>query len=131
MRRFRMLGGSLHPFYRNILLRALDLGYDLPSSDCQRLQNLMVNQLTTEGIWARMDYLYIYAHDGGTSDMAKINWIYPTRALSSGSPGYTHKKGIYGALTHFWDPTIHRIAMTSAVNSSMGCLVTVVGANAG
>ena len=126
--RHRMLGGDLHPFYRAILLRGLENSYALPTSDCQRLQNNLVKKLVTDGVWALLDYLYVYQNTSGANDFGRINWIYPARALSTGTPTYVHKKGIYGSQNNVgFTIASHRVAMTDAQNASMFVLLTVGG----
>jgi len=104
MRRFRALGGSIHPFYRSILLRAVNAGFELPSTDCQRLQNTLVAALAIGGVWARLDYFYPLATHGlttATLGFAGINWIQPNNPLSNVSAAVNvNKKGIYGALQY-------------------------------
>ena len=130
MIRNRMLGGSLHPFYRAILLRGLELGYELPSSDCQRLQNKLVVDLnvkisTTLSVWDRLDYLYVLAsHFSGGSGVIpflSINWINPSQSVGSAMAGtsYVAKKGVSGTHSFGFDQAIHRVKMVSEQDCSM------------
>ena len=125
-----MLGGSLHPFYRNILLRSLDLGYDLPSSDCQRLQNKLVVDLnvkisSTLSVWDRLDYLYILAANfpggSGVIPFLAINWVNPNQSVGSAMAGTTYvaKKGVYGTHSFGFDQAIHRVKMVDEQDCSM------------
>ena len=123
-----MMGGDLHPFYRLILLRALANSYDLPTTDCQRLQNTLVKKLVADAVWPLLDYLYIYQNTSGGANFGRINWCYPSRSLSTGSPTYVHKKGIYGAQNNDgFSIATNRVAMTDAQNASMFVLLTVGG----
>ena len=130
MRRFRALGGSLHPFYRNILLRGLDLGYELPSTDCQRLQNKLVVDLNvkisaTLSVWDRSDYLYVLAANfpggSGVIPFLAINWINPSQSVGSTMAGtsYVVNKGVSGTHSFGYDQAIHRVKMVSEQDVSM------------
>jgi hypothetical protein len=114
MIRHRSLSGELHPFYRAILLRAIGVGYTLPSLTCQRLQNNLVRQLVNLSIWSEIDYLYVFADDSGATDMMRINWAQPAKALSTGSPTYVHKKGMYGSMAHSFNIATDQVAMGRA-----------------
>lgn len=62
--------------YQLILNKATELGYTLPSDAQKTLQNDLILQLKLDGIWNKLDVLYIFANDGG-SNFATLNWINP------------------------------------------------------
>lgn len=65
--------------YQAVLTRANTLGYPIPSSAQQIVQNQLVLDLKAGGIWAKLDVFYVFAT--GTSsdkDFATINWKSPT-----------------------------------------------------
>ena len=62
--------------YQLILNKATALGYTLPSDAQKIIQNDLVLELKSAGIWNKLDVLYIFANDGG-SNFATLNWINP------------------------------------------------------
>jgi hypothetical protein len=64
------------PDYCAILAKGEDLGYILPSEGQQILQNQLVLDLKSAGIWEDLDIFYVFATDGD-SDFATINWKNP------------------------------------------------------
>ena len=60
-------GSSLEPEYQDILTRAGVLGYALPTTRVQVLQNDLVKALVGGGVWSKLDHLKIYA--GSNADM--------------------------------------------------------------
>ena len=83
--------------YQAILDEASSLGYTAPSAAQQTLQNTLVEDLKTAGIWSKLDALYIMANDG-SSDFGRLNWASPsTFALSEvSSPTFTSNEGFTG-----------------------------------
>lgn len=93
-----ILGGSrFHPYYRDVLNRALSLGYTLPSSSQQALQNQLVLWLVNKGIWPKLDFLYIFATNG-SSDFSRINWITPSlyECTAVSTPTFASNQGWTG-----------------------------------
>lgn len=126
--RHHILSGAFHPYYIAILNRAIGQGYSMPTIECMRLQNQLVVNLVNDGIWPLLDYLYIYAQTSGNVDFIRINWPYPTRPLSTGSPTDVPKKGIYGSLTHNgFDMATDRIAMVDNNDCSQFVYLTEAG----
>ena len=107
--RQRILGQDIHPLYRDVLQRAIGQSYALPSPACQRLQNTMVKALYDAGIWTYFDYLYMFANDGGSLDMGRINWRQPTKPLSASVGTYIHKQGMTGTVTHAFNIVTDKI----------------------
>jgi len=70
---------SVSPYdssYQLILNKATALGYTLPSDAQKIIQNDLILELKSAGIWNKLDVLYIFANDGG-SNFATLNWINP------------------------------------------------------
>lgn len=97
--------GYGNPFYRkkflaetNLLLTtATSKGYTLPSANCQKLINTFIDYLIKNGIWAKMDNLYVLATDGDLN-FATLNWKNPNayQLLRFNNPTFTSKKGYAG-----------------------------------
>lgn len=124
-----ILGGSrFHPYYRAILNRALSLGYTLPTSSQQALQNQLVLWLVNKGIWAKLDILYILATNG-SADFSRLNWInpllYELTAVNSiafvANQGWTGN-AIDSYLDTSWNPSIHGVHYTLN-DASYGCKI--------
>lgn len=62
--------------YQLILNEATALGYTLPSDAQKIIQNDLILELKSAGIWNKLDVLYIFANDGG-SNFGTLNWIRP------------------------------------------------------
>ena len=63
--------------YQSVLNRATTLGYTLPSSAQQTIQNQFVLDLKSAGIWSQLDLLYVMATDGD-GDYSLLNWVSPS-----------------------------------------------------
>lgn len=73
-------GGGVVPFdpdYQAILDRATALGYTLPSSACQNLQNGLVLALKSAGAWSLLRSMNVWAHDSPDDRFGLIDWIQP------------------------------------------------------
>jgi hypothetical protein len=83
--------------YQAVLNRAVVLGYTLPTSAQQIIQNNLVLSLKAGGVWTKLDVLYIFANDGG-QDFATLNWKAPTLYQSSleFAPSFTTNEGFTG-----------------------------------
>ena len=128
LRRHILMGSGWHPLYRAVLERAVGAGYALPSYQCMQLQNTLVTDLVNNGCWGILDYFYVYAHNSGDNDMARINWVQPLKSLSTGTPTYVAKKGLYGTIVHDgFNIVTDRINMTSHTHVSMFCFLTENG----
>ncbi len=86
--------------YIDILERASVLNYALPTSIVQILQNTLVVNLISAGIWNKLDHLKIYA--GTNEDFSLINWITPANFLSTrvNNPTYGYSFGFEGNATN-------------------------------
>lgn len=81
--------------YQAILDKATSLGYDLPNSNQQNLDNNVIYYLKQEGIWSKLDLLYMFERYSSEKDFAKINWIDPDKYLltSPSMPSFSHNIG--------------------------------------
>lgn len=68
---------SVDADYQAVLNRATTLGYTLPSSGQQTIQNQFVLDLKSAGIWSQLDLLYVMATDGD-SNYSLLNWVSPS-----------------------------------------------------
>jgi hypothetical protein len=65
--------------YKAVLDRATSLGYPIPSSAQQIVQNQLVLDLKAGGIWDKLDVFYVFATGtGATNAFASLNWKTPT-----------------------------------------------------
>ena len=83
--------------YQAVLDRASTLGYTAPSSAQQTLQNTLVEDLKTAGVWSKLDVFYVFATDGD-SDYATLNWKSPSNNQTTkvNSPTFTSNSGFTG-----------------------------------
>lgn len=105
--------------YQDILDRGTTLGYSLPSSGQQTLQDAFVSQLIADGIWAKLDILYVFATDGD-GNFALINWITPASFQCSlvNAPTFTANAGYTGNGTTSYLDT-NWIPSTNGVNYTL------------
>ena len=65
--------------YQDVLDRATSLGYPIPSSAQQIVQNQLVLDLKAGGVWSELDVFYVFATGtGATNTFASLNWKAPT-----------------------------------------------------
>ena len=109
--------------YADILRYAEIKGYTLPSQDQRIKQNALVVALKNSGIWALLDYFYMFATDGD-SDFATINWVDPNKlqATKEGTPIFTSNSGFKSdgssyLNTHF-SPIRDAVKMTTTESSN-------------
>lgn len=84
-----------HPRYTAILQRALSLGYSIPSTGCQQIQNDLMIALVNSGAIDEMDRFYVPANDSG-ANFSTIDWVHPSTsplATLVNSPTWTTKIG--------------------------------------
>jgi len=83
--------------YQAVLDRASSLGYTAPSPAQQTLQNTLVEDLKTAGVWSKLDAFYLFATDGD-SDYATLNFVAPSsfQATKTNSPTFTANEGFTG-----------------------------------
>ena len=115
VRNSRFVGG-FDTDYQAILDQASSLGYAVPSSGQQTLQNTLVTDLKEAGVWDKLDLFYVFATDGD-SDYATLNWKTPAsfQATKVSSPTFTSNQGFQGDgvgsyLDTNFNPNIHSAA---------------------
>jgi len=83
--------------YQAILDRSTALGYTAPSAAQQTLQNTLVTDLKTAGVWDKLDVFYVFATDGD-SNYATLNWKAPSshQVTKVSSPTFTANVGFTG-----------------------------------
>lgn len=97
-------GESFDTDYQAVLDRASSLGYTAPSSGQQTLQNTLVTDLKTAGVWDKLDLFYVFATDGD-SDYATLNWKAPSsfQLTKTNSPTFTTNEGFAQSGTAYLD----------------------------
>lgn len=83
------------PDYQAVLDYATTQGYTLPSEAQQTLQNQLVLDLKSAGVWSKLDSFALFATDGD-SDFALIDWIQLNTYTASNSPTFTADQGFTG-----------------------------------
>jgi len=93
-------GDTFDTDYQAVLDQASTQGYTAPSAAQQTIQNTLVEDLKTAGVWSKLDALYIMANDG-SSDFGRLNWASPsTFELSEvNSPIFTSNQGFSATFT--------------------------------
>jgi hypothetical protein len=80
------------PSYQAVLDYATTQGYTLPSTGQQTLQNQLVVDLKSGGIWDKLDTFAVFATDGD-SDFALIDWKRLSDYTAVNSPTFTSNQG--------------------------------------
>lgn len=83
--------------YQNYLNRLTTLTYTLPTPQTQILQNQLVLDLKTAGVWNKADLISLFATDGD-SNSSLVN-LYPSssyQCVTSGTVTFSDKQGWYG-----------------------------------
>jgi hypothetical protein len=88
-------GVSFDADYQAVLDYATTQGYTLPSASQQTLQNQLVLDLKSGGIWSKLDTFAVFATDGN-SDFALIDWIRLSQYTAVNSPTFTSNDGFTG-----------------------------------
>ena len=90
--------------YQAILDQASSLGYTAPSAAQQTLQNTLVEDLKTAGVWDKLDLFYVFATDGD-GDYATLNWKAPSsfQLTKTNSPTFTTNEGFAQSGTAYLD----------------------------
>ena len=92
-----LAGGGFDADYQAVLDRASSLGYTAPSASQQTLQNTLVTDLKTAGVWDKLDLFYVFATDGD-SNFATLNWKTPAsfQTTKVNSPTFHLNQGFQG-----------------------------------
>jgi len=70
-------GAAFDADYQAVLDYATTQGFTLPSAGQQTLQNQLVLDLKSAGVWTKFDAFYVFATDGN-ADFACVDWISQT-----------------------------------------------------
>jgi hypothetical protein len=111
------LQGGFDADYQGILTYATTQGYTLPSAGQQILQNQLVLDLKTGGIWTKLDTFAVFATDGN-SDFALIDWKRLSQFTAVNSPTFTTNVGFSGNSTSAYVNTNFNPS-TSGVNYTL------------
>jgi hypothetical protein len=88
-------GSSFDSDYQAVLDFATSEGYTLPSENQQILQNQLVLDLKSNGIWSDLDAFGVLATDGD-SDFALIDWVRLITMTANSSPTFQSNLGYTG-----------------------------------
>ena len=118
--RSNAFGGGFDADYQAVLDYATTQGYTLPSSGQQTLQNQLVVDLKSAGIWSKLDTFAVFATDGD-SDFALIDWIRLIDYTAFNSPTFTTNQGFTGNGTSSYidtnyNPNTNKVNLT--INSA-------------
>jgi hypothetical protein len=94
----RFRGGSTSIYdadYQAILDYATTQSYTLPSDNQKLLQNQLLLDLKSAGVWTKLDTFANFATDG-SSDFALIDWKKLTQYTAVNSPAFTTNEGFRG-----------------------------------
>ena len=81
--------------YKAILDYATAQGYTLPSASQRLLQEQLLIDLKSAGVWSKLDTFAVFATDGN-SDFALIDWKRLTQYTAVNSPTFTTNSGFNG-----------------------------------
>ena len=117
------IGCILDSDYQALLDYATSQGYSIPSSSGQTLQNQLVLDLKSAGIWSELDLLYIMATDGDGS-YALLNWVNPSSfsGITNGTmsfvvnEGYDRTPGSYIETQYIPSTHSNNATLTSTAN---------------
>ena len=104
-------------------------GYSLPSNSQQIIQEQLIKDLKTAGVWDKLDLLYVFATDGD-NDFATLNWKAPSsfQTTKVNSPTFTADSGFTGdGLSSYLDTNF--TISTDATNYSQNNASTFVYIN--
>jgi hypothetical protein len=109
-------------------------GFTRPSGAEQTLQNQLIIDLKTAGIWSKLDAFYMFANNitDSTGAFARINWKNPTANYGTAQgalPSITPKAGFTGNGSQGINLNLQHIPVGGNFNStgaSMGCFVGTI-----
>jgi len=90
-------GSSTDSDYQAVLNRATTEGYSLPSASQQTLQNTLVTDLKSSGVWDKLDMLFVFANNG-SEEFSLIDWKNPngTTGTAYSDISWTSNSGFTG-----------------------------------
>lgn len=88
--------------YKAVLDRGTALSYTLPTLVQQKLQNTLLMNMKTNGVWNKLDVFYNFANNGGAS-FGTINWKNPNANLATleNAPAFASNIGFTGSTGSF------------------------------
>ena len=104
------VGGGFDADYQAVLDYATTQTYTLPSESQQALQNQLVVDLKSAGVWSKLDTFYVFATDGDR-EYAAINWKDPNsfEITEVNSPTFTTDVGFTGnGSSAYLDPSYNQ-----------------------
>lgn len=109
-------GPSFDADYQAVLDYATTQGYSLPSAGQQTLQNTLVTDLKTAGVWAKLDAFGVRAVDGD-SNFALIDWKRLLTTTAINSPTFTTNVGFTGDgatsyIDNLYNPSVDAVNYT-------------------
>ena len=102
-------GSGFDPAYQAVLDFATSEGYTLPSENQQILQNQLVLDLKSNGIWSDLDAFGVLATDGD-SDFALIDWVRLITMTANSSPTFQTNLGYTGNGTSSYIDTLFSVS---------------------
>ena len=125
--------------YRAVLDNALLSGWTLPDVVVQGNQNALVSTLVNNGIWAKLDGLFVFRNgsSGGSSlqNFTLQNWINPTQGIPGLVPAYLNGATMLNAsgmtaptTTSSFSTLNNNTTYTAYTQNSASCFVTLSSA---
>ena len=102
-------GSDFDSDYQAVLDFATSEGYTLPSENQQILQNQLVLDLKSNGIWSDLDAFGVLATDGD-SDFALIDWVRLITMTANSSPTFATNAGFTGNGTSSYIDTLFSVS---------------------
>jgi hypothetical protein len=102
-------GSGFDSDYQAVLDFATSEGYTLPSENQQILQNQLVLDLKSNGIWSDLDAFGVFATDGD-SDFALIDWVRLITMTANSSPTFATNAGFTGNGTSSFIDTLFSVS---------------------
>jgi hypothetical protein len=102
-------GSDFDSDYQAVLDFATSEGYTLPSENQQILQNQLVLDLKSNGIWSNLDAFGVLATDGD-SDFALIDWVRLITMTANSSPTFATNAGFTGNGTSSFIDTLFSVS---------------------
>lgn len=122
-------GSSTDSDYQLVLNRATTEGYSLPSASQQTLQNTLVTDLKSSGVWDKLDMLFVFANNS-SEEFSLIDWKNPngTTGTAYSDISWTSNSGFTGDGVADYIDTNHVAGITgsqfTAIAASMGVYST-------
>jgi len=105
----KLSGGGFDSDYQAVLDFATSEGYTLPSENQQILQNQLVLDLKSNGIWSNLDAFGVLATDGD-SNFALIDWVRLITMTANSSPTFQTNLGYTGNGTSSFIDTLFSVS---------------------